>query len=370
MTTVLDLNDDLVEDDFDKPTGQVSDGDDDELEFVGGRLVPTRVRYHSPSKHKPKSNKHHLETGLTMRSGAVYFDQHKAKRNERIEESKKISNERPEASPTVFNPSLNAKKHEREWIQSSLGGFFQDSVIADVLHVVRGGKEATVYCCLAHPAFAAQTGARLIAAKVYRPRMFRQLRNDAVYRQGRKLIGEDGKEIQDDREIGAVNKGTSWGKDVAHGSWLQHEFRTLQMLHQAGAIVPKPHACADNAILMEYMGHDGDPAPTLNHVRLDKREAQPLFELLMRNVRLMLSCNVVHGDLSAYNVLYWQGAIKIIDFPQVVNPFENAKSWLIFSRDVERLCEYFARYGIRADARQLAGEMWAEHVPSWWEVQS
>jgi RIO kinase 1 len=266
----------------------------------------------------------------------------------------------------VFNPSLNAKKHEREWIQSSLGGFFQDSVIADVLHVVKGGKEATVYCCLAHPTIAAQTGERLIAAKVYRPRMFRQLRNDAMYRQGRRLIGEDGKEVQDDREIGAVSKGSSWGKDVAHRSWLQHEFRTLEVLHRAGVIVPKPHACADNAILMEYLGDEGNAAPTLNHVRLDKRDVQPFFELLMHNVSLMLSLNVVHGDLSAYNVLHWQGQIRLIDFPQVVHPFDRAPhnnpyAWTIFARDVERVCDYFARYGIRVDALELARGMWAEN---------
>lgn len=357
MTT--NLHEDPIEDDF------LNDADD--LEFVGGRLVPARVRQRSPNKHKAKSDNHHLEVGLTMRSGAVYFDQHKAKRIERIEESKKIGNERPEASPTVFNPSLNAKKHEREWIQSSLGGFFNDSVIADVLHVVKGGKEATVYCCLAHPTLAASSGERLIAAKVYRPRMFRQLRNDAMYRQGRKLIGEDGKEIHDDREAGAVAKGTSWGKYVAHGSWLQHEFQTLTLLHAAGAIVPKPHACADNAILMEYLGDEVDPAPMLSRVRLDRDEAQPMFDLLMQNVRLMLSFNVVHGDLSAYNVLYWQGHIRIIDFPQVVHPFNraphnNPHAWTIFARDVERLCDYFARYGIRADARTLAREMWAEQV--------
>src|SRR5262245_48085473 len=69
------------EDDLDNPIDQA--GDVDELEFVGGRLVPARVRYRSSSKHKSKSNNHHLEVGLTMRSGAVYFDQHKAKRNER-----------------------------------------------------------------------------------------------------------------------------------------------------------------------------------------------------------------------------------------------------------------------------------------------
>mgnify|MGYP000925870685 CR=1 FL=1 len=61
------------------------------------------------------------------------------------------------------------------------------NIITDVLHQVKGGKEATVYCCAAHPS----TGVDLIAAKVYRPREFRQLRNDAQYRQGRRILSDE-----------------------------------------------------------------------------------------------------------------------------------------------------------------------------------
>ena len=43
----------------------------------------------------------------------------------------------------------------------------------------------------------------------------------------------------------------------------------------------------------------------------------------MRNVELMLSLGRIHGDLSAYNVLYWQGEVKIIDFPQAIEPATN-----------------------------------------------
>src|SRR5690349_2292034 len=39
-------------------------------------------------------------------------------------------------------------KHEREWITIYLGAFYDDHLITDVLRRVKGGKEATVYCCL------------------------------------------------------------------------------------------------------------------------------------------------------------------------------------------------------------------------------
>ena len=33
----------------------------------------------------------------------------------------------------------------------------------------------------------------------------------------------------------------------------------------------------------------------------------------MHKVELFLACDRIHGDLSAYNVLYWQGNVTLID---------------------------------------------------------
>lgn len=262
------------------------------------------------------------------------------------------------AATDAFNPTYKGSRHERQWIIDALGGFYEDNQIADVLRQVKGGKEATVYCCLAHPS----SGAHLIAAKVYRPRMFRQLRNDAMYRQGRKVLDEDGKEVLDDGRLHAIVTGTSYGKELVHTSWLSHEFETMRLLYEAGALVPKPYARASNAILMEYMGDEDAAAPTLNQVDLRHAEAQPLFDQLLGSVRLMLLHDRIHADLSAFNVLYWQGEVKIIDFPQAVDPATNAHAFPLLQRDVTRLCQYFELYGVDADPSRLSRELWAEYV--------
>ena len=51
-------------------------------------------------------------------------------------------------------------------------------------------------------------------------------------------------------------------------------------------------------------------------------------------------------------------AKTLIDFPQVVSPRANKNAFTIFSRDVKRVCEYFARQGIKHDARKLTEELW------------
>lgn len=262
------------------------------------------------------------------------------------------------ANAQEFRPSFTGSKHERQWIVEYLGPFYEDHVITDVLRPVKGGKEATVYCCRANPAL----GVELIAAKVYRPRMFRQLRNDAVYRKGREVIGEEGKEVRGRREALAMMKKTGFGQVLRHTTWLTNELQTLKQLHAAGADVPKPFASSDNAILMEYVGDEKFPAPALNHVRLSAREAQSLFDRIIHNVALMLAHDRVHGDLSAYNVLYWNGEIKIIDLPQAVNPYVNPEAFHILARDVERVCDYFARYGIHANAKQLTRDLWNHDI--------
>jgi RIO kinase 1 len=70
----------------------------------------------------------------------------------------------------------------------------------------------------------------------------------------------------------------------------------------------------------------------------------------------------VHGDLSAYNILYWDGAITLIDFPQVTSLHANRNAYPILERDVVRVCEYFARQGARADGLGLARAMWTRYA--------
>ena len=81
-------------------------------------------------------------------------------------------------------------------------------------------------------------------------------------------------------------------------------------------------------------------------------------------IERMLTLNRIHADLSAYNVLYWEGRAVIIDFPQAVSPTENPEAWEIFQRDVVRICQHFERYGLGLNAARLAREIWLKHQPS------
>ena len=276
------------------------------------------------------------------------------------EENRAMSSFNPTFAGLSSSTKNHVSKHEREWIFTYLGGFYEEHLITDVLRRVKSGKEATVYCCAADP----RTGTELLAGKVYHERMFRSLKNDALYREGRELLDDEGKEMRGRRIRVAMAKKTGFGQQLRHMTWLTNEYKAMTRLHAVGADVPKPFIHSENAILMEYVGDREGPAPALVNVRLPQEEAQPLFERLLWNIEVMFENNLVHGDLSAHNILYWEGKATIIDFPQVVVPFVNPHAYALLVRDVKRVCEYFARYGIETDAEDITKDLWDKYVPS------
>jgi RIO kinase 1 len=224
--------------------------------------------------------------------------------------------------------------------------FIEDGWIEDALFLVKTGKEANVYCCRACPG----RGDTFFALKVYKPRTNRSFRDAAIYQEGRVITNT--------RTARAVRNKSRFGRAAEFGAWADHEFATLDLLHGAGADVPRPVRSASNAILLEFVGHDGHPAPQLRHVRLSPAEAETVLEQALRNIEIMLSCNIVHGDLSAYNMLYSGGRLRVIDLPQAVDARTNRHAKSLLVRDVANVCGYFAAQGADAKPGTFAEELW------------
>ena len=259
-----------------------------------------------------------------------------------------------------FETSYTPSRYERAWLAASLGPFIQDNIITDVEAMIKGGKEASVYRCTAHPSL----GVRHLAAKVYRPQQFRNLRNDAQYREGRLMLVPSGSEIKptDGRVMRAVRKKTSFGREVLHLSWMTHEYQAMMRLHALGGDVPRPVAVGGNAILMGYVGDRDRAAPTLHEAEIDPRAAPALRDRALHNVELLLKADLIHGDLSAFNILYWDGRLVLIDFPQVVNAVGNPQARTLLRRDLQRLDEAFAPLGATIDIDGTLETLWERHI--------
>ena|SRR5438874_5357512 len=103
-------------------------------------------------------------------------------------------------------------------VQAALDFFYTEGLITEVLYTVKSGKEATVYCCQAHPS----TGAELLAAKVYRPRNNRGFKNDAIYQEGRVIL--------EGHVRRAVQNKSRFGREAQFAMWVNYEFEALRDL--------------------------------------------------------------------------------------------------------------------------------------------
>ncbi|MGZ4153577.1 MAG: RIO1 family regulatory kinase/ATPase domain-containing protein [Actinomycetota bacterium] len=225
--------------------------------------------------------------------------------------------------------------------------FLDEGLITSVIRPIKSGKEASVHLCRANPS---TTGLELAALKRYHPLDRRDFRDESVYR--------DGEWIKERRIRVALEKKTRFGREVQGAIWVSREWEMLRALSAAGVDVPIPVASSDDGILMSYVGDVDQAAPQLHRYRPDRDEAQELFDGLMKNVERMLYVNVIHGDLSAFNVLVWEGRATVIDLPQAIDPRKNRHARRLLERDVERICDHFARFGVRTNPQGIAHDLW------------
>jgi RIO kinase 1 len=188
-----------------------------------------------------------------------------------------------------------------------------NNLATEVVRQVGAGKEADVYYCL--------DGRRPIAVKVYR--MYR-----TSHRGGRPV------------------------KSDVMGHHACDEFDMLTFAYRGELPVPRPIRRVENMFSMEFLGGPEGPAPQLLRVRLDRPEEHA--RRLLRAVEEMAMSGVVHTDLSAYNILVWNGRSYFIDLAAALRVDRLGSSpWMRVTeakqhlqRGLRSLGGYFRRYGV------------------------
>jgi Serine/threonine protein kinase involved in cell cycle control len=191
---------------------------------------------------------------------------------------------------------------------ASLLMLIDEGVIDEVLRPLKSGKEAAVYVVRA--------GDDVRCAKVYKDMAQRSFQKRAQYQEGRKSRGS--------RESRAVASGSRYGRKQQEAEWKNAEVDALYQLREAGVRVPEPYGFFHGVLVMELVTDaEGFSAPRLGEVELTPEQAREYHTVLVRQVVRMLCCGLIHGDLSAYNVLVGPDGPVVIDFPQVVSAAGN-----------------------------------------------
>lgn len=226
------------------------------------------------------------------------------------------------------------------------------------LGTLKSGKEAEVF--LIERRYAGGSSV-LLAHKRYRPRRpsageLRELgfahgttyRNDAVYRSGWFLASRDQR---------AVDHHTAHGNEVIERMWPIQEMTMLERAWAAGASVPYPIERTADGVVMQFIGDFEQAAPRLAQAKLSPGDVVLAWKQLMESVRALTAAGLVHGDLSAYNVLWWKGQVVVIDLPQAVEFTTNADAPELLHRDLANVATWFGRRGVELDVEAVFAEL-------------
>lgn len=129
-------------------------------------------------------------------------------------------------------------------------------------------------------------------------------------------------------------------------TWAEKEMRNLLRLKAAGIRCPTPLLLRLHVLVMEFIGKTGWAAPRLKDAALplDKlREGYLELILVMRT--LYQKCKLVHGDLSEYNILYFENHMHIIDVSQAVD-LDHPHALDFLKEDIKHISVFFKKHGV------------------------
>lgn len=244
-------------------------------------------------------------------------------------------------------PLCRGPEPRPDWVVTSQGALDTE------LGILKSGKEADVH--LLERADPHDPGGGVImAAKRYRSVQHRTFHRAATYTEGRSM--------QRSRDERAIKRKSTFGRRIAAGEWAVSEWAALVRLWGLGLPVPYPVQIDEQEILMEWISvldEEGmrQTAPRLAQTRPTPQRLRSYFDQLTDALATMVQNGVVHGDLSAYNILAQGERLVIIDLPQTVDLVGNVNGMDFLQRDCTNICDWFRARGLQVDEHALFAEL-------------
>lgn len=190
----------------------------------------------------------------------------------------------------------------------------------DVMNgIISTGKEANVY-------WAKNSDGEDVAVKIYRITTL-DYRKMATY-------------IEGDPRFKTFKKKTH----ALVYEWAKKEYKNLYDARNVGVRVPNPIIVEKNVLIMEFIGEDGVPAPLLKEV--EPEEPEKVLDTIVNYMeKLYKGAELVHGDLSEYNIMYLYGEVVFIDMSQSVKA-KHPHSLELLVRDIRNVLNYFRKLDV------------------------
>ncbi len=139
-------------------------------------------------------------------------------------------------------------------------------------------------------------------------------------------------------------------------NWVNKEFRNLTRLKDAGVYVPEAITSLSNVLIIEFIGdEDGNPAPTVKN--LPPQDPNDFYEKLVDQMdKFINKANLIHGDLSTYNILNYDEEPVIIDVSQSVVRDHIIANELL-ERDIKNISFEFSKMGVDTSIEDLTNRL-------------
>ncbi|MGB0101677.1 MAG: RIO1 family regulatory kinase/ATPase [Nocardioides sp.] len=253
-------------------------------------------------------------------------------------------------------PLCRGPEPRPDWVVTS------QAAVDTELGILKTGKEADAFLLEravpgSPPPGRGAVGASVVmVAKRYRGDDHRSFHRSSAYTEGRK--------VRNTRDARAMAKKSAYGRAVAAGQWAGAEWGALVRCHQLGLPVPYPVQVDGTELLMEWITVDGpdgpETAPRLAQARPGRALLASYFDQLRDAMAVLTRHGLVHGDLSAYNILAAGDRLVIIDLPQVVDLVGNPAGPDFLLRDCTNVASWFRSRGLDVDEHALFGELMAQ----------
>jgi len=131
--------------------------------------------------------------------------------------------------------------------------------------------------------------------------------------------------------------------------WAEKERGNLMRLAKGGIMVPTVHFYKKNVLVMTFIGNDefcDGPAPLLKDAKLSRKEFRKLYRQLCDDMWTMYNkCNLVHADLSEFNILYHNRRACIIDVSQSVSS-DHVGALSFLRSDCSNIISFFRKQDV------------------------
>ena len=132
-------------------------------------------------------------------------------------------------------------------------------------------------------------------------------------------------------------------------AWAKREFRNLLKARKLGIRVPKAIIVLNNVLVMEFIG-DLEPAKKLkDHI---PKNLEKFFKKIEKYMLILHKNELVHSDLSSYNILNYKEEPIFIDLSQLM-PLKIPIAKEYEERDVSNILKFFKKYGLSLDSDKI-----------------